>query len=286
MTPTSTPVPIIDCFGRIIAVLAGQPDGSYGSELHEAFCLMQKEASDSGLGEKSKEGPHKRGSFPVLLWGVMMGMGNPHPVSLNPKTMTHLLNRLVGHAAVQRMAKYQNSAFGLWAPHIYEEYRNVHDTMHSKLNLPENFPSTIFAAAAFNLGGNIWTFKHRDWLNWPFGWCAITALGEFDASRSAQLILWELKLVINFPHAATILIPLAVITHSNTPVADRDIRTSFTQYTAGPIFRWVENGCRTEAKFEEEDPESHCRMQEGKETACLRRLENFSTVDELLCKLS
>ncbi|KAJ4468371.1 hypothetical protein C8J55DRAFT_409001, partial [Lentinula edodes] len=90
---------------------------------------------------------------------------------------------------------------------------------------------------------------HRDWLNWPFGWCAITALGEFDASRSAQLILWELKLVIDFPHAATILIPSAVITHSNTPVADRDIWTSFTQYTAGPIFRWVENRCRTEAKF-------------------------------------
>ncbi|KAJ4468370.1 hypothetical protein C8J55DRAFT_374315, partial [Lentinula edodes] len=148
----STPVPIIDCFGRIIAVLAGQPEGSYGSELHEAFCFMQKEASDSGLGKKSKEGPHKCGLFPVLLRGVTMGMGNPHPVSLNPKTMTHLLNRLVGHAAVQRMAKYQNSAFGLWAPRIYEEYRNVHDTMHSKLNLPENFPGTIFAAAAFNLG--------------------------------------------------------------------------------------------------------------------------------------
>ncbi|KAH7877271.1 uncharacterized protein C8R40DRAFT_1040795 [Lentinula edodes] len=158
--------------------------------------------------------------------------------------------------------------------------------MHSKLNLPENFPGTIFAAAAFNLGGNVWTFKHRDWLNWPFGWCAITALGEFDASQSAQLILWELKLVIDFPHAATILIPSAVITHSNTPIADGDIRTSFTQYTAGPIFRWVENGCRTEAKFEEEDPDNHRRMQEGKETAYLRRLENFSTVDELLCKLS
>ncbi|KAJ3769587.1 hypothetical protein FB446DRAFT_623905, partial [Lentinula raphanica] len=86
---------------------------------------------------------------------------------------------------------------------------------------------------------------HRDSLNWPFGWCAITALGKYDPRRSGQLILWELKLVIDFPHAATVFIPSAVITHSNTPLAEGDNRMSFTQYTAGPIFRWVENGCRT-----------------------------------------
>ncbi|KAJ3966393.1 hypothetical protein EV361DRAFT_774759, partial [Lentinula raphanica] len=93
------------------------------------------------------------------------------------------------------------------------------------------------------------TFKHRDFLNWPFGWCAITALGNFNPSRSGQLILWELKLVIDFPHAATVLIPSAVITHSNTPLAEEDTRMSFTQYTAGPIFRWVENGCMTEKEL-------------------------------------
>ncbi|KAJ3764384.1 hypothetical protein EV360DRAFT_9676, partial [Lentinula raphanica] len=86
---------------------------------------------------------------------------------------------------------------------------------------------------------------HRDFLNWPFGWCAITALGRFDPTRTGQLILWELRLVVDFPPAATVLIPSAVITHSNTPVAVDDTRISFTQYTAGPIFRWVENGCRT-----------------------------------------
>ncbi|KAJ8079988.1 hypothetical protein PM082_016814 [Marasmius tenuissimus] len=37
--------------------------------------------------------------------------------------------------------------------------------------------------------------SHRDHLNWAFGWCAITALGDFDPTRSARLILWELKLV-------------------------------------------------------------------------------------------
>ncbi|KIK63680.1 hypothetical protein GYMLUDRAFT_133433, partial [Collybiopsis luxurians FD-317 M1] len=86
---------------------------------------------------------------------------------------------------------------------------------------------------------------HRDFLNWPFGWCAITALGRFDPTRSAQLILWEFKLVIDFPHGATVLIPSAVVTHSNTPIAEGDVRTSFTQYTAGALFRWTENGFMT-----------------------------------------
>ncbi|KAF9059398.1 hypothetical protein BDP27DRAFT_1155039, partial [Rhodocollybia butyracea] len=116
------------------------------------------------------------------------------------------------------------------------------------------FPGGVFGAAAFNFSGNIWMFKHRDFQNWPLGWCAITALGKFDPARSAQLILWELKLVIDFPHTSTILIPSAVITHSNTPVADGEAQTLFTQYTAGAIFRWVENNCLMEEKLEKADP--------------------------------
>ncbi|KAF9059925.1 hypothetical protein BDP27DRAFT_1166051, partial [Rhodocollybia butyracea] len=69
---------------------------------------------------------------------------------------------------------------------------------------------------------------HRDQLNWAFGRCTITALGPFNARRSAELILWELRLVIDFPRAATILLPSAVITHSNTLIHSDDSRSSFT----------------------------------------------------------
>ncbi|KAJ3858118.1 hypothetical protein EV359DRAFT_88229 [Lentinula novae-zelandiae] len=142
-----------------------------------------------------------------------------------------------------------------------------------------------FSAAAFDLGGKVWTFKHRDFLNWPFGWCAITALGIFDPGRTAQLILWELKLVINFPHATTVLISSGVITHSNIPVATGDVPMSFTQYTAGTIFHWVENSCRTEKELQVADPECWGKMQTGKDKAYLRCVGNFSTVNELLGKL-
>ncbi|KAJ3846362.1 hypothetical protein EV368DRAFT_52905, partial [Lentinula lateritia] len=56
------------------------------------------------------------------------------------------------------------------------------------------------------------------------------------------LILWELKLVIDFPHAATVFIPSGVITHSNTPIAAGESQMSFTQYMAVAIFWWVGNG--------------------------------------------
>lgn len=175
----------------------------------------------------------------------------------------------------------------MWAPRVYDVYENARDTVKEKLpHFSENFPgASVFAAATFNFGGNVWTFKHRDFLNWAFGWCAITALGRFDAARSAHLILWEWKLVINFPHAATVLIPSAVITHSNTPVAPGDYRTSFTQYTAGAIFRWVSNGCRTEEEVWREDPERYEQLQMEKDNAALERILNFSTIDELCDKI-
>ncbi|KAJ3871388.1 hypothetical protein F5051DRAFT_340950 [Lentinula edodes] len=246
---------------------------------------MLKEGENAGLSSKAVDGPHERGAFPAYNRGVTMGMGNAHPVVLNPRSMTQVLNRLMGHSAFQRMARYQNAAFGLWAPHIYAEYEKVYNTIYSNLELPENFPSVVFTAAAFNFGSDVWTFKHCDSLNWAFGWCAITALGDFDATRSAQIILWELKLVVDFPHAATILLPSTIITHSNPPVAYGDVWTSFTQYTAGAIFCWVENGCRTEEVFEKEDPKGHTKMQGDKSTAYICHLENFSTVDELLAKV-
>ncbi|KAJ6538367.1 hypothetical protein DFH09DRAFT_1090605 [Mycena vulgaris] len=47
----------------------------------------------------------------------------------------------------------------------------------------------------------------------------------------------------------TILIPSAAIFHSNIPVAEGKHRYSFTQYTAGGLFRWVEHGFKTKEEY-------------------------------------
>lgn len=297
-----TPTPIIDRLGRIVAVLAGQPeDPAYSDTLLQAYNLMETRGTAYGIGQAASQ-PQKRGYFSAYNCGTTMGMGNRFPVFMNPKDKRPLIQELLDAKSFQRMASYQSckfilrtcymfctadsvlGAFQLWAPRVYAEYEHINGILSQKMRIRPNFAGSVFLGAAFNFGSNVWAFKHRDQLNWAFGWCAITALGQFNASRSAQLILWELKLVIDFPHAATILLPSAVITHSNTVVHPDDQRSSFTQFSAGPIFRWVENGCRTEDKFAEEDPEGYEVMMAAKAGAIERRMAMFSTVDEL-CEL-
>lgn len=92
-------------------------------------------------------------------------------------------------------------------------------------------------------------FPHLDSANLPHGWCAVTVVGEFDHEKGGHLVLDELKLILEIPSGATYLIPSACITHHNTAVAKHETRFSFTQYTAGSIFRWVDHRFMNEPKF-------------------------------------
>ncbi|KAF8187337.1 hypothetical protein K438DRAFT_1595450, partial [Mycena galopus ATCC 62051] len=112
--------------------------------------------------------------------------------------------------------------------------------------LRRNFPGSVFAACTFNFGPHAICAPHLDFANLAWGWCAITALGNFDPDVGGHLILWDLRLVIRFPPGSTILIPSAVIRHSNVPIHAHEHRCSFVQYTAGGLFRWVRNGFKTD----------------------------------------
>jgi hypothetical protein len=48
--------------------------------------------------------------------------------------------------------------------------------------------------------------------------------------------------VINFPAGCTILIPSAIVHHSNTAIKVGESWYSFTQYAAGRLFWWINNG--------------------------------------------
>lgn len=119
----------------------------------------------------------------------------------------------------------------------------------------------------------------------PFGWCAITVLGSFNAKKGGHLVLRELGLVIEFPAGSTFFIPLAVITHYNTPIGRNETRYSFTQYTAGSIFRYVEHGFQKDAEFyaglsDEEIREEHEKAAKRWELG----IGMFSTLKELYIK--
>jgi hypothetical protein len=137
-----------------------------------------------------------------------------------------------------------------WMPALYQYYINMLEALHKDdPSLEQTFRGSIFAGTTYNLGPRTVCFKHKDSRNLAFGMCAITALGNFDHKKGGHLVLWECGLVVEFPPGATILIPSATITHCNVEVAKNERRYSFTQYTAGALFRWVENNFQTADKF-------------------------------------
>ncbi|KAJ7104639.1 hypothetical protein C8R44DRAFT_631149, partial [Mycena epipterygia] len=149
-------------------------------------------------------------------------------------------------------------------------------------DLRRPFARSVFFCAAFNFGPNVWTFKHRDVLNLAFGWCAVQALGRFDHTKGGHLVLWDLRLVVEFPAGALILLPSATIAHSNVPVQHGEERASFTQFSAGGIFRYLDNGAQTVEELAATDPEGYERLMALKAARWQEGLDLLSTVDELL----
>ncbi|KAJ7094071.1 hypothetical protein B0H15DRAFT_776588, partial [Mycena belliarum] len=275
--------PLVDAHGRIFAVLVGQPrDAEWDAAVNSAYHAIAEEGAAASFPYDMRH--HRRGLYATLTVGISYGKGQLIPARLiHGKTFTALLDRLLGNPAVNRMACFASAAFQLWAPRLYEYYRSHDEALRNHLpHLHRNFPASIFSGAAFNFGPSVWTFRHRDAQNVPFGWCAIQAAGPFDPTKGGHLVLWDLKLAVEFPHGALILIPSATIAHSNIPVQPGDQRISFTQYTAGGLMRYVDNGFRTEATLEAEDLEEFRRLAEMKGLRWAMGLGLLSTVDELL----
>ncbi|KAK7026662.1 hypothetical protein VNI00_015535 [Paramarasmius palmivorus] len=128
--------------------------------------------------------------------------------------------------------------------------------VHPTLRVPQvgrkrfrNAQISVFAAFTVNFGPQTVCYPHLDLKNLAYGWCAITALGDYDWHAGSHLVLWDLKLIIEFPPGTSIFIPSALVTHSNTAIAPSERRYSFTMYSAGGLFRWVEHGFISEKVY-------------------------------------
>ncbi|RDB30932.1 hypothetical protein Hypma_004908 [Hypsizygus marmoreus] len=278
------PVPIRDRHGLVIAVLGGRPaDISYVQDADAIYYAIMSEGQHAKFSAKASQS--RKGAFAALNVGVSYGNGQERPSRLNTGKHAAMLERLVSNPALQRIAAFQSAVFQLWAPRIFAYYDAHLKRLYEKLlHLTRLFPRSIFPCSAFNFGGNVISYKHRDVLNCPFGWCAIQALGKFNPKRGGHSVLWELKLIIEFPHASSILIPSAVITHSNLPIQPGESRVSFTQYCAGGIFQWVDNGFRTEPELYAEDPDEYEQMQAKKDARWEEGLSLFSTMEEIFAQ--
>ncbi|KIY52113.1 hypothetical protein FISHEDRAFT_35763, partial [Fistulina hepatica ATCC 64428] len=190
-----------------------------------------------------------------------------------------VLEDLKADPSILHIAHFASAVFAAWAPRLFAYYLTALNTLlASNSTLVRNFSRSVWAAIAFNLGPQTITWPHRDVLNIPFGWCYITALGHFNYKKGSHLILWDLGIIIEFPPGATILIPSAIIEHSNTCISAGETRYSLTQYTAGGLFQWIEQGLQTQAFMDDDDL---MRMKDTGKRRWADSLSYFSTLDEI-----
>ncbi|KAJ2999325.1 hypothetical protein NUW54_g6950 [Trametes sanguinea] len=182
--------------------------------------------------------------FRPVTCGISYGGGQQRVSNLAQNEHNHaVLDALIKQAAVRRVANFGSAAFQLFAPRLYDYYEDSMNALYLQdPSLRPNFTNNVFAAVTFNLGRRTISYTHLDHLNLPWGWCAITAVGNFDPIAGGHIVLHDLRMVIEFPPGSTILIPSAILRHSNTTIAADERRYSFTQFSAGGLFRWIEHG--------------------------------------------
>ncbi|TEB16194.1 hypothetical protein FA13DRAFT_1650831, partial [Coprinellus micaceus] len=190
----------------------------------------------------------RRGAFVAIPVGNSTGGGQqrPGPLFHHVKARRVIGKSILKNVAMRRLCGAQSATFAFLAPKMFNHYTRVIGAMYD--NQPElvaNFDNSIFTAASFNCGPQTVSLDHFDHNNLSYGPCALTPLGRYDYKRGGHLILFDLKLVIEFPPGTIAIIPSAAIRHGNTPIAPDEDRMSVAQYCAGGIFRWVAYGCKT-----------------------------------------
>ena len=106
LTFRRTPRPIIDASGRIISVLAGQPDDT---SFAEAVCAAHRAFVDVSTKVRLPQVPHLRGCFPAVNFGLHYGQGQQQPQKLGlSKAVSQLVGELRALPCVQRIASYMD----------------------------------------------------------------------------------------------------------------------------------------------------------------------------------
>ncbi|KAJ7909889.1 hypothetical protein B0H13DRAFT_1616181 [Mycena leptocephala] len=278
--------PIIDCHGLIIAVLGGFPRDHAGWKIITDTAAKLMEENAYRLSHSDEQPHHRRAQepFPAVsrLYVPTIGLQAPGNLQHNKKN-TKVTDELLAHECFNRLSKWANILFWTFAPMLAMFFQSqIALLAESQPSLVWNFVGSVFAACTFNFGPHAITVPHIDFANLAWGWCAITALGRFNPDRGGHLILWDLKLVIRFPPGSTILIPSAFIRHSNIPIAPHEFRASFTQYTAGGLFRWIRNGFQSDDAFElKATPEQKEVQAEEAKTRWQDGVQMYSTIDSL-----
>ena len=170
-------------------------------------------------------------------------------------------------------------AFAHYAPKLHQEYVDKLGSIQARdPSLTWNFNNSIFPTATVNFGPQTVCYDHLDVSNNAAGWCDITAMGPYDHKKGGHLVLFDIDRVIEFPPGSHILIPSAVMRHANTAIQPHERRMGFTQYAAGGLFRWVDQGF---CKATEMDTKLKAKMDAEAPMRYEKLLNLYSKLEEL-----
>ncbi|KAJ7191701.1 hypothetical protein GGX14DRAFT_380823 [Mycena pura] len=281
----SLSIPILDAQKRVVALLGGRPRGDAWDRdvADEADAAMYKLQPKIRLPKAKLKHRRAQTQFAAVARGVSHGGGRLAPAEVAVGAANRrVTDVLLAHSAFTRIVGFTTALFALWAPNLCNYYLSTRAALSSwQPTTRWNFANSPFAACTWNFCAAVCAL-HLDFENLAWGWCAITALGKFNPDRGGHLILWDLKLVIRFPPGSTIFIPSALLRHSNTGIQRGERRSSFVQYTAGGLFRWVDNEFMTNNDFDATaSPESRLARAERARERWQKGLNMFSIIDDL-----
>ncbi|KAL1711916.1 hypothetical protein EV715DRAFT_297569 [Schizophyllum commune] len=232
----------------VMAILVGGGGGEGHRRVARAI-----ETARGRMTFSAEERDHRRGLFCAKAIGVSHGGGQKQPGLLkhSDKNLKELL-RITKLKPMRDIAHLNSSAFNNWQPDIHEEYAGVQKKLlgwKPRLRRFLNFRKSVWSCLTINFGPRTETVAHRDFGNLAHGFCAITALGNFNPDLGGHIVLRELRVAIRFPPGSSIIIPSALVTHYNTRIGDDETRYSVTQYTSGAIFRFVEHDFKLDEQY-------------------------------------
>ncbi|KAK7028483.1 hypothetical protein R3P38DRAFT_2525906, partial [Favolaschia claudopus] len=174
---------------------------------------------------------------------------------------------------------------GLLLTYCRSAYRALEAQRHAFLqHMPSaQYPcaTSIFSAATLQLGG---PRRHDDMAERvdPATWQILTPLGNYNADRGGQLILWEFGLVATCPSGCPAIIPAGLVHYSFCRVRPTETQYSLLQWAGSGIRRFLANGKRTDADFARQSTRAeHHDREHVRSLAHEAALDRFPSEDTL-----
>ncbi|KAL0563426.1 hypothetical protein V5O48_018641, partial [Marasmius crinis-equi] len=223
-----------------VVITPGPKDKKWEGKMKDGASFLKEVAPEC----KFNNEPGRRGTVNSINYSISMGNRQPKPMTLNDQgvKLKRIMERIRLHPAFISLAGFMSTTFLAWGPLLFLYYADTTGALLEKypeLTLP--FYNSIFVAFTVNFGPQTQEPGIR--------MVCDHGSRQLDYTKGGHLVLWDLKLIIEFPPGYTIFVPSAVVCHLNTAIQPGKEHFSFTMYSAGDLFRWMEHGFQTETDY-------------------------------------